>query len=569
MANPLANVETWLYHLGDVSLTEAVKIGATKADLVVIDYAVGGTQVHTPRELSLMRGHDFKLIVSYLSIGEAEDYRSYWKSSWNSTPPNFLSASNPEWPDNFKVKYWDPAWQAIIFKYVDDIVKAGFNGVYLDIIDAYQYWQSINPVPGMNYAQEMAKFVGAIRAHAKADLAALHDTRPFVVIGQNGEELIANPTYRAAIDGLAKEDLSFYYQNGNESGFAPVPSNWLSGSKPYLELAEKSGIQVFVVEYMTTARVSQYSTQLKAEIAYLNAHGIPIYISQDRDLTTIFAQPTGVGLPVYGTYLPDHMIGSLGADIIGGRGGNDLLEGLSGNDSMSGGPGNDTLVGGLGVDMMRGGAGNDRYVVDNVFDTVSEINSSGVDRVLSSVSFSLSSTARARGEIEHLALTGIAPISATGNAFANVITGNAAANVLAGLAGNDVVNGGPGRDVIAGGSGNDTLIGGPGDDVFVFNTPLDSLTNRDVITDFSNLSTNNDTLYLDNAVFTKLAAVGALNPGFFWNGAAAHDANDYIVYNRATGVLSYDANGSAAGGIVQFAVLTNKPLLGASDFMVI
>ena len=231
---------TWLYRLGDVDVAEARRIGATNADLVIIDYAVGGTQVHTPSELALMRGHDAKLIVSYISIGEAEDNRSYWKSSWNSAPPGFLSASNPEWPDNFKVKYWDPAWQTIIFKYVDDIVKAGFNGVYLDIIDAYQYWQDINPVPGMNYAQEMAKFVTAIRARAHSDLAALHDTRPFVVIGQNGEELIANATYRAAIDGLAKEDLSFYYENGNEGSFVPVPSNWLSGSKPYLQLPRKT-----------------------------------------------------------------------------------------------------------------------------------------------------------------------------------------------------------------------------------------------------------------------------------------------------------------------------------------
>ncbi len=100
------------------------------------------------------------------------------------------------------------------------------------------------------------------------------------------------------MDGLAKEDLNFYYRNGNENSFGQVPNGWFEGSKPYLELAEQNGIEVFVVEYMTPARVTEYSTQLKAEIQYLNSHGIPIYISQDRDLTTIFAQPTGVGLPI-------------------------------------------------------------------------------------------------------------------------------------------------------------------------------------------------------------------------------------------------------------------------------
>ena len=48
-----------------------------------------------------------------------------------------------------------------------------------------------------------------------------------------------------------------------------------------------------------------------------------------------------------------------------------------------------------------------------------------------------------------------------------------------------------------------------------------------------------------------------------------HDGDDHIIYNKATGALIYDANGSAAGGAVQFATLVNKPALQASDFVVI
>ena len=65
------------------------------------------------------------------------------------------------------------------------------------------------------------------------------------------------------------------------------------------------------------------------------------------------------------------------------------------------------------------------------------------------------------------------------------------------------------------------------------------------------------------------AGVHALNPAFFHAGAAAADANDFIVYNQATGVLSYDANGNAAGGAVAFAFLANHPVLAANDFLVI
>jgi Ca2+-binding RTX toxin-like protein len=63
--------------------------------------------------------------------------------------------------------------------------------------------------------------------------------------------------------------------------------------------------------------------------------------------------------------------------------------------------------------------------------------------------------------------------------------------------------------------------------------------------------------------------VHALNPLFFHAGAAAADANDFIVYNQANGLLSYDVNGNAAGGAIAIAVLVNHPVLAANDFVVI
>ena len=71
-------------------------------------------------------------------------------------------------------------------------------------------------------------------------------------------------------------------------------------------------------------------------------------------------------------------------------------------------------------------------------------------------------------------------------------------------------------------------------------------------------------------MFTRLGAgVHALNPGFFHAGVKAADANDYIVYNKATGILSYDNDGNGAHAAIAFAILTNKPVLAANDFQVI
>lgn len=77
-------------------------------------------------------------------MGKAENYRYYWQPLWETTPPSFLGPENPDWAGNFKVRFWNTQWQNIIFDYVDTIVKKGFNGIYLDIIDAYYYWKVEN-----------------------------------------------------------------------------------------------------------------------------------------------------------------------------------------------------------------------------------------------------------------------------------------------------------------------------------------------------------------------------------------------------------------------------------------
>ena len=80
-----------------------------------------------------------------MSIGEAEDYRYYWMPGWTEGYPDWIVEENPDWTGNFKVKYWDPDWQEIIFgnddSYLTKIIDSHFDGVYLDIIDAYEYFE--------------------------------------------------------------------------------------------------------------------------------------------------------------------------------------------------------------------------------------------------------------------------------------------------------------------------------------------------------------------------------------------------------------------------------------------
>jgi Ca2+-binding RTX toxin-like protein len=138
--------------------------------------------------------------------------------------------------------------------------------------------------------------------------------------------------------------------------------------------------------------------------------------------------------------------------------------------------------------------------------------------------------------------------------------------VLTGGSGNDSIQGFGGNDWIEGRAGADVLTGGSGRDAFVFNTKLSATTNVDTITDFNVFA---DTIRLDNAVFTKLTQTGVLASGGFYKGVKAHDADDRIIYDSATGALSYDVDGTGASAAIKFAQLAKGLALASNDFLVI
>lgn len=144
----LADAHNFLYLINDqafASMDEFVSaLDATEYDMFVIDLFCCGEQLDAARvqELQTKPGGGRRLVLCYMSIGEAEDYRWYWQPEWESDPPSWLGPENPDWPGNYLVRYWYPEWQEIIFgsadSYLDRILSAGFDGVYLDRVDAYE-----------------------------------------------------------------------------------------------------------------------------------------------------------------------------------------------------------------------------------------------------------------------------------------------------------------------------------------------------------------------------------------------------------------------------------------------
>lgn len=122
-------------------------VSAANYDLLIMDMYHWG-EAYTPDEVALLKkkqnGGD-RIVLCYMSIGEAEEYRNYWREEWRVGNPSWLEREDPNWEGNYYVQYWDRGWKSIIYgsesSYLDRIIAAGFDGVYLDLIDAFEYFE--------------------------------------------------------------------------------------------------------------------------------------------------------------------------------------------------------------------------------------------------------------------------------------------------------------------------------------------------------------------------------------------------------------------------------------------
>jgi len=245
----------------------------------------------------------------------------------------------------------------------------------------------------------------------------------------------------------------------------------------------------------------------------------------------------------------DQIDGGEGDDLVFGRGGDDRIDGGIGNDSLDGEGGNDTLLGGEGNDRLGGQSGDDSIDGGIGQDTIN--GGDGNDTLLGGIGNDTLAGQRGDDSID-------------GSAGYDSIYGDDGNDRLLGGGGIDVVNGGAGDDRIDGGALADTLTGGAGRDAFVFSGILGA-DNIDRIADFV---VADDTILLVRPRFAGFR-LGALAEGAFATGAAATEADDRIIYDNATGALSFDADGVGGVDAVQFAVLGTGLALTAADFLVI
>ncbi len=148
----LSQIKNFLYLINPENYSSKTAfidaVTATNYDLLIMDLFFHDDTEFTSSGIEQLKNKangGKRLVICYMSIGEAEDYRYYWQSDWESNKPSWLDEENPDWEGNYKVKYWEKEWQNIIFgnnnSYLKKIIGAGFDGVYLDIIEAYEYYE--------------------------------------------------------------------------------------------------------------------------------------------------------------------------------------------------------------------------------------------------------------------------------------------------------------------------------------------------------------------------------------------------------------------------------------------
>ena len=256
---PLASARSFGFQLQNFTIAD---LAASPLDVLIIDYSYDGSAEKklTSSEIEVLHAAG-KTVLAYLSIGEAEEYRYYFKPRWvrrlaravcgrrlTSVAPAWMDQPNPNWCGNYKVRYWDKRWQRIILgkpsSYLDQIVAAGFDGVYLDIIDGFEYWRE--KTRRKSAAREMAQFVISISRHAR-------ETRTdFIVVPQNGSSIInclssnLKQAYLAAIDGIGAED-TFYFGESDENNPLDPQNSVIANLDQFIA----AGKVVFATDYLT------------------------------------------------------------------------------------------------------------------------------------------------------------------------------------------------------------------------------------------------------------------------------------------------------------------------------
>lgn len=243
-ADTLGGVETWFYYL-DFNYLDTIVDNITDStyDMVVLepiftekenlDYNISAVVSSIKNSSGANVAN--KLVIAYIDVGQAEDWRYYWWSNWTIGYPDFIVTSDADgWEGCYPVAFWKPGWQDIWFtgvvgndsRWYDPqlkmLVDAGFDGVYLDWVEAYSDVNvtAFAETEGVNTTEKIIEFVGNITNYGRSL------DPEFIVIAQNAAELARYDDYVSTIGAVAQEQVWFDGRGDEQppEGDCPLPA---------------------------------------------------------------------------------------------------------------------------------------------------------------------------------------------------------------------------------------------------------------------------------------------------------------------------------------------------------
>ena len=408
-------------------------------------------------------GAQGKINYTYISIGQAEDYRDYWiDGNWSANKPSFLMSEDPNWPGCFDVKFWDSAWQSVMMAKVAAAVSAGYNGMYLDLANTH-YLDLLDEsgsaqVAGFNgtidqLRQAMVDFVCDLSDFAKSlnpDFQVIPQNGYGLLAADGGDPSVPNTQYLDHIDGFGVEDL---WVNDN------APSDWTATTLEFLQNVLNAGKFVLATSYPTNAALQQQFIQHAIDSGF-----IPFVGNRELDGRIAAADYTisdlmagkNITFPSSGTstaFIEVH------GETFSTGFHHDVTGNVLANDSaLNGGAVTlvETVVTTLNGNVVTLGA-------NGAFTFTPPANFIGTDRFIYSVSDSEGHTA-----------SGIATVSVS--APAGAIVGTNGDDKLKGSArNNETIICLDGNDTVVTGKGVATIIAGTGDHTFLINNAADTI----------------------------------------------------------------------------------------------
>jgi cysteinyl-tRNA synthetase len=229
-----AAVNSWVYQLTNYADDGLDEIAATAYDLAVIDLTRDGeSDYFTPDEIGALQATG-KIVLAYFEIGAIEEYRP----EWTDVPAELKLGAVGGWPDEQYVAYWDERWWPVVQGRIDRALAAGFDGVYLDIVNGYEEIpEDAAGTDRDDLARRMVDLLIRISTYAKQ-----RDTA-FRIVPQNAPELYTYPGYLDAIDGLGMEELTVIATD------SLCDEDWCAESFAAAKAVHDAGKLVLTVDY--------------------------------------------------------------------------------------------------------------------------------------------------------------------------------------------------------------------------------------------------------------------------------------------------------------------------------